>query len=175
MNFLTLSGVCAILFLGALSLSKSESVPEPNVNMIGFKHLEKYRSEEVNPPFRTAGMRLKEPLYANDANFVHEQIYIDNDGKIVSRIEVYNFGEDRVSCEAFDAKVWAAVSKPESLTFKVKSENELSGPMDVYLKRRAACDSDNAYVTYLLSMNSVSLAHDEWESVPATLIDSDTW
>ena len=77
MNFLTLSGVCAILFLGALSLSKSESVPEPNVNMIGFKHLEKYRSEEVNPPFRTAGMRLKEPLYANDANFVHEQIYID--------------------------------------------------------------------------------------------------
>ncbi|OUV22078.1 MAG: hypothetical protein CBC55_04600 [Gammaproteobacteria bacterium TMED95] len=145
--------------------SNADKVP----NMIGYKALHALDIADTLPPFKSGGIKVDSPQSAEGAEFVHEQIYWDQAKKIVSRLEVYQFGENHEACLAFDEKTWGQVSSPKSLTFKATSDGELQGPGSVVLKRKSDCASSRAYVSYLLHLPGVDIAQEDWEIRTSTL------
>ena len=155
-----------IALIGALGKTPGEASDEPfaTPNMIGFKHLEVYKSDEVFPPFRSAGVKISNPVLAEGAGALHEQVYYDHKKRIVSRLGIYIFGDNKTQCEVFDEKVWRAVSSTKSLTFSIIDDHVLKGPFDSFLKRNVDCM--RGYVAYLLSTEPVEDAHEDWLTRP---------
>ena len=155
-----------IALIGALGKTpgkaRDESYSTPN--MVGFKYLEVYKEEDVLPPFRSAGVKISNPVLAEGAGELHEQVYYDHKNRIVSRLGIYVFGNNKTQCETFDDKVWRAVSSTESSTFSRVDEHVLKGPFDSFLKRNVDCM--RGYIAYLLSTESVEEAHEDWLSRP---------
>ena len=145
--------------------TKSAKAP----NMIGYKGPHALDIADTLPPFKSGGIRLDSPQLAEGAEFVHEQIYWDKAQKVVSRLEVYQFGSNHEACYAFDKNTWEQVASPKSLSFSSISDSALQGPGSVVLKRKSDCSAPRAYVSYLLHLPGVDIAQKDWDMRPSTL------